>query len=41
MMGGATFVLLKVGRNQLESAEQAESCLAALLKILWIDRPGA
>jgi hypothetical protein len=40
MMGGATFILLKASQNRPESAKQAERRLAALLKILWIGRPG-
>jgi hypothetical protein len=36
MMGGAAFILLKAGRNRLESAKQAERRLAGLWKILGI-----
>ena len=35
-MGGAAFILLKAGRNRLESAKQAERRLAGLWKILGI-----
>jgi hypothetical protein len=38
MMGGGTFILLKVGRYGPKSAKQTESYLAILLKILWIAR---
>jgi hypothetical protein len=34
MMGGGAFILLKVGREGPETAEQAEIRLAILLKIL-------
>jgi hypothetical protein len=34
MMGGAAFILLKVGRSGPESAKQAEIRLAILPKIL-------
>jgi hypothetical protein len=38
MMGGGAFILLKTGRYRPESAKQAESRLAILLKILRIGR---
>jgi hypothetical protein len=42
MMGGGTFILLKTGCYQPESAKQAEIRLAILLKILRIGgRPQA
>jgi hypothetical protein len=40
MMGGGAFILLKAGRYWPESAKQAETRLAILLKILQIARSG-
>jgi hypothetical protein len=40
MMGGGAFILLKAGQTRPESAEQAESGLAGLWKILGIGRLG-